>query len=88
MGPLNADAGTTKCMFQLSISVYLWNKLSKFRNKGLIKCYVERLEKHEIKIIKSVFIYKMIYWTTKQINEVLSRLSKVFFQTMCIKPKI
>ena len=33
----------------------------------MIKCYVERLiniEKHEIKI-KSVFIYKTIYGTTK-----------------------
>ena len=39
MGTLNADARTTKCMFQQ----YLWNKLPKFRNEGMIKCYVERL---------------------------------------------
>ena len=63
MGPLNGDGGTTACFH------YVFEK--NFKNlEGMINimlkdCFIN-MEKHKVKTIKSVFIYKTIYWTTNQ----------------------
>ena len=46
-------------------------------------CFIS-MEKHEVKVVKNVFIYKLIHGTTKCMKHFQD--VKDFYQTICMKP--